>query len=127
MAYLGDISVHSILLSLQEFLLDQAIDVSLDVRDIQCSSTLRRLDGFCYQFAMCDPLPRLQDAHNSSLGLVVSVCCDTFMCLLILSSGLFELNSIDLNAVFGIGKVGIQCEGIGRVDIATLRVFGQRS
>lgn len=74
---------------------------------------------------MRNPFPRLENPHNSSLGLVVAVGSDALVCFFILGGGLFELDRVDFNAIFWIGEVRVEGECVGWVDIPALGVFGQ--
>jgi len=47
------------------------------------------------------------------------------MRLLVLGFGLFELDLVDLDAVFGVGEAEVEGEGVGGVDIFAFRRFGQ--
>jgi hypothetical protein len=99
---LSDISIQSIVLSFQKFLLDQAIDVPLDAADFQCSPVLGCRYGLTDQFGMADSFPRLEDPDNGSLCLVVTVSSNAFVCLLVLGCRFLELNGVDLDAVLRI-------------------------
>ncbi len=74
---------------------------------------------------MANPLARLEDAHNSRLGLVIAVCGDTLVGFLIFGGGLFELDCVNLDAVFGVAEGGVEREGVGGGDFAPFGVFGQ--
>lgn len=102
MKSLSDISIQSVVLSFQKFLLDQAIDVPLDAADLQCSSVLGCRYGLTDQFGMADSFPRLKDSDNGSLCLVVTVSSDAFVRLLVLGCRFLELDGVDLDAVLGI-------------------------
>lgn len=74
---------------------------------------------------MGDLLPALHDAYDSSLRLVVAVCCYTLMSLLVLGFGFLSLDLIDLDTVFGMRKAEIDREGVVYVDVLSFRRFTQ--
>lgn len=74
---------------------------------------------------MANALPRLQDAHNSSLGFVVPVSSDALVSFLVFGSGFFELDGVDFDAVFGVAEGGVQRECVGGVDVAAFGVLCQ--
>jgi hypothetical protein len=39
--------------------------------------------------------------------------------------GFFELNLVDLDAIFRVGEVGVEGEGVGRGDVFAFGVFGE--
>jgi hypothetical protein len=75
---------------------------------------------------VANPLAGFQDAHNGRLGLVVAVCGDALVGFLVLGGGLFELDCVDLDAVFGVAEGGVEREGVGGGDFAPFGVFSQR-
>jgi hypothetical protein len=123
--HLRNICIHSIILSLQELLLNQPINIPLDPRHIQRAPTPRHANSFRHQLTMRNPLARLQYAHNSRLGLVVPVGSDAFVRFLIFGDGLFELDLVDLNAVLGVGKGGVEGESVSGINVAAFGVFGE--
>lgn len=121
---LRDISIQPIILPLQELLLDQPIDIPLDPTDLQRAPIPRRLDRLRHQLCMANPLPRLQDAHNSRLRFVVAVRGNALVGFFVLSSGFFELHCVDLDAVFWVREGGVEREGVGGSDFAAFGVLG---
>lgn len=73
---------------------------------------------------MADSLARFQDAHDGGLGLVVAVCSDALVSLFVFGGGFFELDRIDLDAVFDVGEGGVEGECVSGRDFAAFRVFG---
>ena len=49
------------------------------------------------------------------------------MRFLVFFFGFFELDLVDLDAVFGVGEVGVKSEGISRRDVSAFGVFGEWS
>ena len=47
------------------------------------------------------------------------------MRFLVFFFGFFELNLIDLDAIFRVGEVGVEGEGVGRGDVLAFGVFGE--
>lgn len=120
------IGVHVPILSLHIILLNQPIDVLLDVRHSQHTSAHGGFDDFRHQFLMTDGLATLHDPHYRSLAFEVAIFGYTFVCLLVLLFGLFQLHLIDLDAVLGVFKAGVDGEGVGVVDVFAFGMFGQR-
>lgn len=104
---LSNISIQAVILALQELLLDQAINVTLDAADFQRAPVLRGLDRLANQFRMADPLPRLEDPDDCGLGFVVAVSSDTFVGFLVFLRRFFELHGVDLDSVLGVGEVAV--------------------
>ena len=76
---------------------------------------------------MRNALPRLQYPHDGRLCFVVAICGDALVGFLIFGYCFFELDSVDFDAVLGVGEGGVQSECVGWVDVTTLGVFGQGS
>lgn len=76
---------------------------------------------------MSDSLSALHDAHNSCLSLEATLHSDTLVRFLVLGLSFLELNLIDLDAILGMVKVGIEGKCVGCVDIPTLGMLGERS
>lgn len=74
---------------------------------------------------MGNGLPTFHDADDGCLGLEVPVGGDTLMGLFVLFFGLFGLDLVDLDAIFGVGKVHVDREGIGGVDVSAFRSFAE--
>jgi hypothetical protein len=67
---------------------------------------------------MTNPFSRLHNPYNSRLSLVIAVGGDALVGLFVLGRRLFELYSVDFDAVFGVREGGIECEGVGGADFA---------
>jgi hypothetical protein len=63
-------------------------------------------------------LPALHDPYNSSPSLDMSIRGHTFMRLFALGLGLFELNLVNLDAVFGVVEARVEGESVGVGDVA---------
>jgi hypothetical protein len=127
MPVLRNVSIPAgiVVFPLQELLLDQPVNVLLDATDLQRAATPRCLNRLRNQLRMTNALPRLEDAHNSSLGFVVTIGSNTLVRFLVLFLGLLELHRVDLDAVLRVCEGCIKGEGIGGVDVSALGVFGQ--
>lgn len=121
----SNISIQPIVLPLQKLLLNQPIDVPLNPADLQRAPVSGRLDCLRDQLRVADALPRLQDADNGRLGLVVAVGGDALVGFLVLGGRLFELHRVDLDAVFGVAEGGVEGEGVGGGDVAAFGVLGE--
>ena len=62
---------------------------------------------------MPDGLSALHDAHDRRLCLEVAVLCHAHVRFFVFFFGFFELDLVDLDAVFGVGEVGVEGEGVG--------------
>jgi len=96
-----------ILLPLQKLLLNQPINIPLNPAHLQRSPTPRRLNGLRYQLRMTNPLPGLQNPHDSSLRLIIAISGNTLVRLLVLGGGLFELHGVDFDAVLRVVEGGV--------------------
>lgn len=74
---------------------------------------------------MCDRFSSLQNSDNRRLGLKLPVCSDALMGFLVLGLGLAGLNLVDLDAVLGVRKGGIDGEGVGRINVLAFGRFGE--
>lgn len=74
---------------------------------------------------MANGLPALHDAHDSRLRLEIAVLCDTHVRFFVFFFGLFELDLVDLDAVFGVGEVRVEGESVGGRDVFAFGVFGE--
>lgn len=61
------------------------------------------------------------------MGLVVSVCGNTLVGFFVFLLCFFELHGVDLDPILGVVEGEIECEGVGRGDIATFGVLGEGS
>jgi hypothetical protein len=104
--------------SLQEFLLNQPINVLLDARHLKRAPTPRGLDRFSDQLGVTDSLSRFQNPHNSSLRLIIAIRRYTFVRLLVLCLCFFELDRVDLDAVLGVCEGSVECESVCEVDFS---------
>lgn len=120
----SNVSIHIAVLSLHIILLNQPINIPLDIAHRQHTSTHRRFDRLAHQLLMAYTLPGLEDADHSGLTLEVPVLCHANMSLFVLFFGLFELDLIDLDAVFGVREVGVDAEAVGCVDVFALGSLG---
>lgn len=74
---------------------------------------------------MRDCLPTLHDPYNRRLRFKPTVSGDPFVRLLVFGFGLFGLDLVDLDAIFGVGEVGVHVEGVGGVDVFAFGRFGE--
>jgi hypothetical protein len=116
MPVLRNVSIPAgiVVFPLPDLLLDQPVNATP-----RCLNRLRN------QLRMTNALPRLEDAHNSSLGFVVTIGSNTLVRFLVLFLGLLELHRVDLDAVLRVCEGCIKGESIGGVDVSALGVFGQ--
>ena len=121
---LRNISIQPILLPLQKLLLNQPINIPLNPANLQRAPIPRRFNRLAHQLRMTNPLPSLQNPHNRRLGFVVTVSGDALVGFLVFLRRLFELDGVDLDAVFGVVEGAVEGEGVGRVDVSTLGVLG---
>lgn len=108
-------------------LLNELIDVLLDIRYPQHATGLRSLDNFRNQLRVRHALRALHDADDGGLRLELAIGGDTFVRLLVLLLGLFELYGVDFDAIFLILERLVDREGIIYVDVFAFGVFGQRT
>jgi len=73
---------------------------------------------------MTNALPLLHDPHNRRLRLKLPVRRHAHMRLFILLFRLFQLDRVDLDAVFGVAEGAVEREGVGGGDVAAFGVFG---
>lgn len=76
---------------------------------------------------MADGLPALHNAHDRRLRLEVAVFRDAHVRFFVFLSGLFELDLVDFDAIFGVSKVRVEGEGVSGRDIFAFGVFGERA
>lgn len=124
---LRNIRVLPIILPLHIILLDQPINIPLDIRYTQDAPTDRSLDDLADELRMTDGLPALHDAHDRRLRLEVAVFRHTHVRFFVFFFGFFELYLVDLDAVFGVGEVRVEGEGVGGRDVFAFGVFGEWS
>lgn len=124
---LGDVAIHVTLFSLHVILLDQSVDVLLDISHTKYTSTHRRLDDFGNKLLMRNQLATLEDANDCGLALEVAVFGDADVSLLILFFRLFELDLIDLDAIFGMLEVRVDRECVCFVDVSAFWMLRERS
>ena len=74
---------------------------------------------------MANGLPALHDAHDRRLRLEVAVFRHAHVRFFVFFFGLFELDLVDLDAVFGVGEVRVEGEGVGGRDVFAFGVFGE--
>ena len=86
------------------------LNVLLNIRRIQHTSTLRSSNDLRNQLSVRNRFPALHNADNRSLGFVVPVRCDTLVSLLVLLLGLFGLDLINLDAIFRVREVEVHSE-----------------
>lgn len=122
---LRNISILPIIIPLHIILLNQPINIPLDIRHPQHTPTNRSLNNLADKLRMADGLPALHDAHDSRLGLEISVLRHAHVRFFVFFFGFFELDLVDLDAVFGVGKVGIKGESVGGRDVFAFGVFGE--
>jgi hypothetical protein len=127
LARLRNITIHvlPLLIPLHIILLDQPINIPLDIRHRQHSSTHRGLDNLTHQFRMPNRLATLHDPHNRRLGLEIPVFGNTHVSFFVFFFGFFELDLVDFDAVFGVREVGVEGEGVGGRDFFAFGVFGE--
>ena len=70
-------------------------------------------------------LAALHDPDDGGLRLVMPVGSDALVRFLVFLRRFLELDLVDLDAVFGVGEGEVDGEGVGRVDVAAFRVFGE--
>jgi hypothetical protein len=73
---------------------------------------------------MLNSLPRFQDAHDGSLSFVVAIGSDALMGFFIFFLGFFELDSVDFDAIFGVGEGCVEGECVSGADVSGFGVFG---
>ena len=112
---------------IREESLHSLLNILLNIRRIQHTSTLRSSNDLRNELSMSDRLPALHNADDSSLRFVVAVRCNTLVSLLVLLLGFFGLDLVDLDAVFGVGEVEVHGEGVADVDVFAFGVFTQNS
>jgi len=122
---LRNISIPPIILPLHIILLNQTINIPLNIRHAQHTSTNRRLNNLTHKLRVPNRLPALHDAHDRRLRLEVPVFCDAHVRFFVFFFGLFELDLVDLDAVFGVREVWVEGEGVGRGDVFAFGVFGE--
>jgi hypothetical protein len=124
LSLLRNISILPILLPLHIILLDQPVDIPLDIRHRQHAPAHRRLDNLTHELLVSDRLAGFHDPHNRGLGFEVAVLGHAHVRLFVLFLGLFELDLVDFDAVFGVREVRVEGEGVGGRDVFGSGVFG---
>ena len=121
---LRNISILPIILPLHIILLNQPINIPLNIRHAQNTPTDRSLDDLTDELRMTDGLPAFHDAHDRCLRLEVAVFRDAHVRFFVFLFGLFELDLVDFDAIFGVSEVRVEGEGVSGRDVFAFGVFG---
>ena len=108
-------------------LLDELVDVLLDVRHPQHTTSLRSLDDLRDQLRVRHALRALHDANDCGLCLELAICGDALVRFLVLLLCLFELNGIDLDAVFFVLERLVDRKDVILVDVFAFGILRQRT
>jgi hypothetical protein len=122
---LRNISILPIIIPLHIILLNQPINIPLNIRHPQHAPTNRRLNNLTHKLRMANRLPALHDAHDRRLRLEIAIFRHTHVRFFVFFFGFFELDLVDLDAIFGVGEVWVEGEGVGGGDVFAFGVFGE--
>ena len=101
------------------------VDILLDVRNSQHTTTPGRLDDFGDKLRMTNSLPAFHNPDNRGLTLKVSVFCYTLVSLLVFLLGLLKLDLIDADSVFRVRECAIDTKFVVDVNVFSLRMLGE--
>ena len=101
------------------------VNILLNISHLHRAPVPRRLNDLRHQLRMTNRLHLLHHPHDGRLRLKRPVRRHTDMRLFVLLSRLFELDRVDLDAVFGVAEGRVQREGVGRGDFAAFGVFSE--